>query len=235
MKIAKTEVREALFKMNEKQNSNWHEKHIDDVACAGEKTNFLPSNLTVRKLRDQFGLKGSNNVITPIVKAMNEVVEELIEQKQQDDEKVQENALPLYLKAEFVKLEVANLAAFKAARQAVGQALIEQNNRFYTESNQKLGQASSDYEKRITQISKENKDLRMQVEEYANEVSVIRCERQMLTDTIGQLAEENKSLREQASAKEQAEKEVERLLGRLDVYESFPKPTAHRLSSTTKK
>ncbi len=235
MKTTKLEVRNALIQMNETQNSNWAVKHIDDVSTAGEKADFLPSALSVRKLRDQFGLKGSNNVITPIVKAMNEVVEELIEQKQQDDEEVQENALPLYLKAEFTKLEEANQAAFKAARKAVGQALMEQNNRFYAECNQKLGQASSDYEKRITKISDENKELRKQLDEYANEVSAIRCERQMLTDTIGKLKEENKSLKVQASAKEQAEKEVERLLGRLDVYESFPKPTAPHHASATKK
>ena len=65
-KITKNEMVEALNDHNVTAKCEWSGKVIEDVATAGAKCGFVAAEMTCRRLRDDYGLKGSNNLLVPV-------------------------------------------------------------------------------------------------------------------------------------------------------------------------
>ncbi|SCA56667.1 hypothetical protein MTBPR1_30037 [Candidatus Terasakiella magnetica] len=215
-----------------------HEQ-IKHIVYGAEKLSFDENLISVRSIRsvlkDEGISAGENKQLGVAVKSLVQIIQKLNAQKKIDEENLLEAVLPLQVTEKFEQLAETYAASLKEVRFAAAEAIKEQNTKAFAQMNQSVGLAAAEYEERIKRLHIENDDLRKQVEEQSEAISSGNEERQQLTVTVQSLESEVDILKEQVSGKDKAEKEVERLLGRLDVYESFPKPTAPRRSSSTKK
>ncbi len=225
MNITKSNLLEKLFQRKGEGLLKASDNLLRDVADAVEKSEFNLDSITNRKLKSEFGLKGGANELAPIIKATKEIIDEENKQSAQEAEAHRENVLPLRLRHAFSELEETLSASIKLLRSATGVAIFDQQARSFAQMTENVVQVSTEYDTRINDVVSDNAALHKSIDEARSINATIKAENKKLTERVQQLENEAERLKTEVIGKEKVEREIERLLGRLEVYESFPKPT----------